>query len=213
MNKKIQKKHIFICDSISRSPPVPSSVRPSVRTQVVFSNVWQLLVTFDNFWQLLATFGILTSGNFRQVMANYDKFWQILANFDNFWQLLATIDNFWQLLATFSNFWQLLATFGIFWQLLAAKANFWQFLATFGIFWQLSLLATFGNYGNIWQLLDGSAGRISSLYLKPWPVRIFEDITFSLYIVAASESDEGLVSNGPNKNLLFFIGWTNHAVS
>jgi len=41
--------------------------------------------------------------------------------------------------------------------------------------------------------LDGSAGRISSLYLKPWPVRIFEDSLFSLYIVAASESDEGLV--------------------
>ena len=35
--------------------------------------------------------------------------------------------------------------------------------------------------------LDGS------LYLKPWPVRIFEDSPFSLYIVAASESDEGLV--------------------
>ena len=41
--------------------------------------------------------------------------------------------------------------------------------------------------------LDGSAGRISSLYLKSWPVRIFEDSSFSLYIVAASESDEGLV--------------------
>ena len=41
--------------------------------------------------------------------------------------------------------------------------------------------------------LDGSAGRISSLYLRPWPVRIFEDSPFTLYIVAASESDEGLV--------------------
>ena len=41
--------------------------------------------------------------------------------------------------------------------------------------------------------LDGSAGWISSLYLKPWPVCIFEDCPFSLYIVAASESDEGLV--------------------
>ena len=30
--------------------------------------------------------------------------------------------------------------------------------------------------------------------LKPWPVRIFEDSPFSLYIVADSESDEGLVS-------------------
>ena len=42
--------------------------------------------------------------------------------------------------------------------------------------------------------LDRSAGQTSSFYLKPWPVRIFEDFPFSLYIVAASESDEGLVS-------------------
>ena len=41
--------------------------------------------------------------------------------------------------------------------------------------------------------LNGPAGQTSSLYLKPWPVRIFEDFPFSLYIVAASESDEGLV--------------------
>ena len=41
--------------------------------------------------------------------------------------------------------------------------------------------------------LDRSAGQTSSFYLKPWPVRIFEDFPFSLYIVAASESDEGLV--------------------
>ena len=41
--------------------------------------------------------------------------------------------------------------------------------------------------------LDGTAGRTSSFYLKPWPVRIFEDFPFSLYIVAASESDKGLV--------------------
>ena len=41
--------------------------------------------------------------------------------------------------------------------------------------------------------LDRPAGRTSSFYLKPWPVRIFEDFPFSLYIVAASESDEGLV--------------------
>ena len=40
--------------------------------------------------------------------------------------------------------------------------------------------------------LDGPAGWTSSLYLKPWPVCIFEDWRFSLYIVAASESDEGL---------------------
>ena len=41
--------------------------------------------------------------------------------------------------------------------------------------------------------LDGPAGQTSSFYLKPWPVRILEDYPFSLYIVAASESDEGLV--------------------
>ena len=41
--------------------------------------------------------------------------------------------------------------------------------------------------------LDGRAGQTSSFYLKPWPFRIFEDYPFSLYIVAASESDEGLV--------------------
>ena len=32
-----------------------------------------------------------------------------------------------------------------------------------------------------------------SLYLKAWPARIFEDSPLSLYVVAASESDEGLV--------------------
>ena len=41
--------------------------------------------------------------------------------------------------------------------------------------------------------LDEPAGQISSFYLKPWPVLIFKDFPFSLYIVAASESDEGLV--------------------
>ena len=41
--------------------------------------------------------------------------------------------------------------------------------------------------------LDRSAGRTSSFYLKPWPVRIFIDFSLSLYIGAASESDEGLV--------------------
>ena len=44
--------------------------------------------------------------------------------------------------------------------------------------------------------LDGLAGQTSSFYLKPWPVRIFEDLPFSLHIVAASESDEGLVHFG-----------------
>ena len=41
--------------------------------------------------------------------------------------------------------------------------------------------------------MDGPGGRTSSFYLKPWPVCIFKDFPFSLYIVAASESDEGLV--------------------
>ena len=41
--------------------------------------------------------------------------------------------------------------------------------------------------------LEEPAWRTSSLYLKPWPVCIFEDWPFSLYFVAASESDEGLV--------------------
>ena len=41
--------------------------------------------------------------------------------------------------------------------------------------------------------LDGPAGQTSSFYLEPWPVRIFKDFRFSLYIVAASESDEGIV--------------------
>ena len=41
--------------------------------------------------------------------------------------------------------------------------------------------------------LDRPAGQTSSFYLKPWPVCIFEDFPFRLYIVAASESDEGLV--------------------
>ena len=42
-------------------------------------------------------------------------------------------------------------------------------------------------------LLSRSTGQTSSLYLKPWQVYIFEDWPFSLYIVAASESDEGLI--------------------
>ena len=40
---------------------------------------------------------------------------------------------------------------------------------------------------------DRPAGQTSSFYLKPWPVRIFKDFPFSLYIVAATESDKGLV--------------------
>ena len=31
--------------------------------------------------------------------------------------------------------------------------------------------------------LDRPAGKTSSFYLKPWPVRIFKDLPFSLYIV------------------------------
>ena len=53
---------------------------------------------------------------------------------------------------------------------------------------------------------DRPAGRTSSVYLKPWPVCIFKDLCFSLYIVAASESDEGLVyimSNRSTKKLYF----------
>ena len=45
--------------------------------------------------------------------------------------------------------------------------------------------------------LDGSDQLLRSasfLYLKPWLINIFKDGPFSLYMVAASESDEGLVS-------------------
>ena len=42
-------------------------------------------------------------------------------------------------------------------------------------------------------LLDRPAGRTNSIYLKPWPVCIFEDWLFSLFIVTYSESNEGLV--------------------
>ena len=52
--------------------------------------------------------------------------------------------------------------------------------------------------------LVGPAGWTSSLYLKPWPVRIFEDWPFSLYIVTASKSNEGLVLLGEKlKNFNF----------
>ena len=54
--------------------------------------------------------------------------------------------------------------------------------------------------------LDGPAGQTSSFYLKPWPIRIFEDFPFSLYIVAASESDEGLVSIRKAKLVLVVEG-------
>ena len=49
--------------------------------------------------------------------------------------------------------------------------------------------------------LDRPAGRTSSLFLKPWPVRIFKDFPFSLYTVSASES---------GKRLGFFM--RNHAI-
>ena len=53
--------------------------------------------------------------------------------------------------------------------------------------------------------LDGPAGQTSSFYLKPWPVRIIEDFPFSVYVVAASESDEGLVFvNNPSKKYFVF---------
>ena len=42
-------------------------------------------------------------------------------------------------------------------------------------------------------VLERPAGWTSSLYLNPFPVRIFEDWPFSLYIVASPESDERLV--------------------
>ena len=42
-------------------------------------------------------------------------------------------------------------------------------------------------------LLNRPAGQNSSLYLKPRPVRMFKDGPFSSYIVAAFESDKGLV--------------------
>ena len=44
--------------------------------------------------------------------------------------------------------------------------------------------------------LDGSDQLLRSasfLYLKPWLINIFKDGPFSLYMVAASESAEGLV--------------------
>ena len=50
------------------------------------------------------------------------------------------------------------------------------------------------------EILDVSAGWTSSLYLKPWSVCIFKELPFSLYIVAASESDEVLVLDGPTNS-------------
>ena len=32
-----------------------------------------------------------------------------------------------------------------------------------------------------------------SVYLKPWPVCLFEDLPFSLHIVTASKSDKGIL--------------------
>ena len=45
--------------------------------------------------------------------------------------------------------------------------------------------------------LNSPAGRTSSFYLKFWPICIFKDFPFSLYIVVASEPDKGLVLNSP----------------
>ena len=44
--------------------------------------------------------------------------------------------------------------------------------------------------------LEGPDGQTSDLFLRFWPVCIFENQPFSLYIVAASESYEGLVVFG-----------------
>ena len=54
--------------------------------------------------------------------------------------------------------------------------------------------------------LDRPAGRTSSFYLKPWTVRIFKEFSLSLYIVAASESDEGLVCYVLNRPLKLALG-------
>ena len=51
--------------------------------------------------------------------------------------------------------------------------------------------------------LDWPIGRTSSLYLKTWPVCIFEDWPFSLYVVAASESDRGIVFSWRDGCILF----------
>ena len=54
------------------------------------------------------------------------------------------------------------------------------------------------------QCINGSAGRTSwtdqldvpfFVCLKPWPIRIFKEFSFSLYIVAASESNEVLLTS------------------
>ena len=53
--------------------------------------------------------------------------------------------------------------------------------------------------------LDRPAGRTSYFYLKPWPVHLFEDFPFSFYIVAASESDKGLVFTQKRKHVCLFV--------
>ena len=53
--------------------------------------------------------------------------------------------------------------------------------------------------------LDGPAGWTSSLFLKPWPVCIFEDWLFSLYIVALFESDESFVCTCQAQPLSWFL--------
>ena len=51
----------------------------------------------------------------------------------------------------------------------------------------------FSPFGSTTGLLVRLTGQTSSLYLKPWPVCLFKDWPFSLHVVAASESDRGLV--------------------
>ena len=99
--------------------------------------------------------------------------------------------------------WQLLVTVG-----LATVGNFWLLLATFcnivnrpaGMTsWTDQLDGPAGRTSWTDQF-DGPAGRISradQFSLKPWPVHIFEDWPFSLYIVAACKSDESLVYKNP----------------
>ena len=206
-----QEAHLSLC----------LCVRPCVCSYpscafATFGNCWQLLAAF---WQLLATFG-----NFWHLFGNC---WHLLATFSNFWHLLVNFGNFWQFLATFSNFLQLSVTFGNFWQLMVTSGNFWQLLATFGNF--LQPMATYSNFATLqhynflyrpagrtswmdqmdWPVgrtswtdqMDGPAEWTSSLYLKPWPVCIFEDWCFS--IVAATESDKGLV--------FLWLPWFNHS--
>ena len=51
-------------------------------------------------------------------------------------------------------------------------------------------------------LLERPAGWTSSLYLKSWPIRLFEDLPFSLYVFAASESDKAIFYSEKNSGWL-----------